>query len=180
MLAAIALLLGFATFAVLAGGTSAPFGPNRMFGLVLANLVALLLLGAALAGRLTRVWMERRRGSAGARLHVRLVMLFSGVAVTPAIVVAIFATAFFHYGIQAWFNDRVRTALHEALQTSQGYLAEHRNAIRADALAMANDLSRAGVLMVGEPERLRRHSRHPDRAARPDRSADLRADHRRR
>ncbi|HEX4260410.1 MAG TPA: PAS domain-containing sensor histidine kinase [Acetobacteraceae bacterium] len=151
VLATIALLLGIATFAVLAGAVSRPFGPNRMFGLVLANLVALLLLGAALAGRLTRVWMERRRGSAGARLHVRLVMLFSGVAVIPAIVVAIFATAFFHYGIQAWFNDRVRTALHEALQTSQGYLAEHRDAIRADALAMANDLSRAGMLMSENP-----------------------------
>ncbi|MGH7212516.1 MAG: sensor histidine kinase NtrY-like, partial [Acetobacteraceae bacterium] len=129
VLAAIALLLGIATFAVLAGDTSAPFGPNRMFGLVLANLVALLLLGAALAGRLTRVWMERRRGSAGARLHVRLVMLFSGVAVTPAIVVAIFATAFFHYGIQAWFNDPVQEAINESLQVSRGYLEEHRDNI---------------------------------------------------
>ena len=75
---------------------------------MLANLSALLLLGAVLAGRLTRVWVERRRGSAGSRLHVRLVLLFSGVAVAPTIVVACFAVAFFHFGIQAWFNDPVR------------------------------------------------------------------------
>ena len=80
---------------------------------VLANLSAVLLLGAVLAGRLTRVWVERRRGSAGSRLHVRLVLLFGGVAVAPTIVVACFAVAFFHFGIQAWFNDPVRKAVSE-------------------------------------------------------------------
>ena len=76
---------------------------------------------------MTRVWVERRRGSAGSRLHVRLVLLFSGVAVAPAIVVACFAMAFFHFGIQAWFNDPVRQAVIESLQVSRGYLEEHRN-----------------------------------------------------
>ena len=84
------------------------WSPAPASALVLANLCVLLLLGAVLAGRLTRVWAERRRGSAGSRLHVRLVMLFTGVAVAPTILVACFAVAFFHFGIQAWFNDPVR------------------------------------------------------------------------
>jgi two-component system nitrogen regulation sensor histidine kinase NtrY len=82
---------------------------------------------------------------------VRLVLLFSVVAVTPTILVALFATAFFTLGIQAWFNDRVRTALNEGLEASRGYLEEHRNNIRADALGMANDLSRAGPMLVNDP-----------------------------
>ena len=151
VLAAIALLLGVGTFVVLSGGVSLSWRPNLVFAMVLANLVVLLVLGAVLAGRLTRVWVERRRGSAGSRLHVRLVMLFSVVAVTPTIVVAIFATAFFNLGIQAWFNDRVRTALNESLEASRGYLEEHRNNIRADALGMANDLARAGQLLANDP-----------------------------
>ena len=151
LLAAFALALAVATFAVLAGGKPLGVRPNAVYAMVLANLVVLLLLGAALAGRLTRVWVERRRGSAGSRLHVRLVLLFSVVAVTPAIVVAVFATFFFDLGIQAWFNDRVRTALQESLQASRGYLEEHRNNIRADALGMANDLTRAGFLLVDDP-----------------------------
>src|SRR6201999_308810 len=108
--------VGLATFIMLARGVE-PFGlqPGNGVGLVLANLSTLLLLGAALAGRLTRVWVERRRGSAGSRLHVRLVMLFSGVAVAPTILVACFAVAFFDLGIQTWFNDPVRTALAESL-----------------------------------------------------------------
>lgn len=147
VLAASALALAMGTFVLLSGGASLSLQPNLLFGLVLANLVVLLLLGAVLAGRLTRVWMERRRGLAGSRLHVRLVMLFSGVAVTPTIVVAVFATAFFNLGIQGWFNDRVRTALTEGLEASRGYLEEHRNTIRTDALAMAYSLSQADRLL---------------------------------
>jgi two-component system nitrogen regulation sensor histidine kinase NtrY len=152
VLTGIALAVGLSTFLILARGAS-PFGlaQNTGVGLVLANLSVLLLLGAVLAGRLTRVWTERRRGSAGSRLHVRLVLLFSGVAVAPTILVACFAVAFFHFGIQAWFNDPVREALSDSLQVSRGYLEEHRDNIRAVALEMANDLNRAGMLLAGAP-----------------------------
>ena len=151
VLAAVALLLIVVTFVVLAGGSPLSLKPNTVFALVLANLIVLLVLGAALAGRLTRVWVERRRGSAGSRLHVRLVLLFGMVAVTPTIVVGVLATAFFSLGIQAWFNDRVRTALEESVQASQGYLIEHRDTIRADALGMANDIQLAGPTLGGTP-----------------------------
>jgi two-component system nitrogen regulation sensor histidine kinase NtrY len=151
VLAALAFGIALATFVFLARGS--PFGlkPGVQVGLVLGNLSAVLLLGAILAARLTRVWVERRRGSAGSRLHVRLVLLLGGVAVAPTIVVACFAVAFFHLGIQAWFNDPVRQAISESLQVSHGYLEEHRNNIRSVALEMANDLTRAGQFLSADP-----------------------------
>ena len=151
ILTGLAMAVGLATFIILARGSPLGLKPGVGVGLVLANLSVLLLLGAVLAGRLTQVWADRRRGSAGSRLHVRLVMLFSGVAVAPTILVACFAVAFFHFGIQSWFNDPVREALTESLQVSKGYLDEHRNNIRAVALEMANDLTRAGTFLAADP-----------------------------
>jgi two-component system, NtrC family, nitrogen regulation sensor histidine kinase NtrY len=151
VLAALAFAVALATFIILARGTPLAPVPNLGVGLVLANLIAVLLLFVGLAGRLTRIWVERRRGSAGSRLHVRLVMLFGGVAVAPTIVVACFAVAFFHFGIQAWFNDPVRQAVFESLQVSRGYLEEHRNNLRSVALEMANDLTRAGQILIADP-----------------------------
>src|SRR6202012_5458734 len=104
-LTALALMVGLATFIILARGSPLGWKPSVGFGLILANLSVLLMLGAVLGARLTRVWVERRRGSAGSRLHVRLVFLFSGVAVLPTILAACFAVAFFPFGIQSWFND---------------------------------------------------------------------------
>ena len=150
ILTALALAVGLTTFVVLARGSIVDPQPWLGFAFI-ANLSLLLLLAAVLTVRVVRVWADRRRGSAGSQLHVRLVMLFSGVAVAPTIVVACFAVAFFHFGIQSWFNDPVRTALTDSLQVSRGYLEEHRNNIRSVALEMSNDLSRAGQFLSTDP-----------------------------
>ncbi len=146
VVAVTALALGIATFAVLSRGMSLAQRPHAEATLLVGNLLVLLLLAAALIVRLARVIGERRSGTAGAKLHVRLVLLFGVVAVTPTIVVGVFAAVFFHFGIQIWFSDRVRTALEEAVQASQGYLQEHNNNISTDAIGMSNAL--AGRLML--------------------------------
>lgn len=154
LLAAVALTLGVVSFSVMSGGLVLAHRPHVELVLFGLNLAVLALLGTALASRLARVLAERRRGLAGSRLHVRLVLLFGVVAVLPTTLVAVFAAAFFHLGVQIWFSDRVRTALDEALQASTGYLQEHNNNIRVDALEIANDLSQNGAVFYMSPRDL--------------------------
>ena len=151
VLAAVALVLAIGTFVLLSGGAPITLRPNVVFVSILGSAAVLLLLGAVLAGRLTRVWVERRRGSAGSRLHVRLVLMFGVVAVTPSIVVAVFAAAFFNLGIQSWFDDRIRTALDASVTSARSSLEEHRNNIKADALGVAITLNRAGAFLANRP-----------------------------
>jgi two-component system nitrogen regulation sensor histidine kinase NtrY len=147
-----AAVCGVATYTALT--SAAPFGPNPKSVLVLLNLdlVLLLALGALVAHRIVQVWSDRRRGSAGSKLHVRMVVLFSLVAAAPAIVVAIFSALFFDLGIEAWFSDKVRTAVEESLAVAESYLLEHQQVIRGDILAMANDINRDGPLVVSHPD----------------------------
>src|SRR6516225_2093802 len=153
-LAVPALGSGVATYLALTGAP--PFGPNpgAVLSLLNLDLVLLLALGAVVAKRLIEVWAERRRGLAGSRLQIRLVVLFSLIAVTPTIVVAIFSYLFFSFGVESWFSDKVRTAISESLAVAEAYLREHKRAIRADALAMANDLNRAAAELELNPQQL--------------------------
>jgi len=151
LVASVALTLGIASFAILAGRVKFNVHSGVAVGMIVADFAALLLLIIVLVGRVTQVVLEHRSGAAGARLHVRLVLLFGGVAAVPALLVAIFAIVFFNFGIQAWFNQRVQTALDESNQVAQGYLAEHDNDIRLDALTMAGDLSQIGNDFFGDP-----------------------------
>ncbi len=152
VLAAVALVLAIGTFVLLSGGAPITLRPNAVFVAILASAGVLLLLCAVVAGRLTRVWVERRRGSAGSRLHVRLVLMFGVVSVTPSIVVAVFAAAFFNLGIQSWFDDRIRTALDASVTSARSSLEEHRNNIKADALGVAITLNRAGAFLANRPQ----------------------------
>ena len=125
--------------------------------LLLLNLdLVLLLLLARWSPAPRRVWVERRRGLAGSRLHVRLVLLFGLIAVMPAIIVAVFSSLFFNFGVESWFSDRVRTAIAESVAVAEAYLHEHQQAIRADALAMANDLNRDALQLLLDPHTSRR------------------------
>src|ERR1700674_1433575 len=153
-LAISALSSGGATY--LAPTGAPPFGPdpNAVLSLLNLDLILLLALGAVIAKRLIEVWAERRRGLAGSRLQIRLVVLFSLIAVLPTIIVAGFSYLFFSFGVESWFSDRVRTAITESLAVAEAYLHEHQQAIRADVLAMANDLNRDAMKLSLNPQHL--------------------------
>ena len=150
-----AVAAGLATYWLIS--RSPPYGPDVGTVLVLLNLdlVLLLLLGVVIARRLVHLVFQLRQGSAGSRLHTRLVLLFSGVAVTPAIIVVIFSVFFLSSGLENWFSERVRNALDNSLAVAQAYLQEHKDNIRADALAMAADLNRESASLDFSSARLR-------------------------
>jgi two-component system nitrogen regulation sensor histidine kinase NtrY len=153
-LAAAASASGISTYLSLTGAP--PFGKGASSVLILLNLDLVLLLAlAALVGwRLVEVWVERRRGLAGSRLQVRLVGLFSLIAVLPTIIVAVFSYLFFSFGVESWFSDKVRTAISESVAVADAYVKEHQQAIRADALAMAGDLDRYAASLQLNPQYL--------------------------
>jgi two-component system, NtrC family, nitrogen regulation sensor histidine kinase NtrY len=153
-LAAAALLSGIATYLALTGAP--PFGPRPVVVLALLNLdlILLLALAALVAKRLVEVWAGRRRGLAGSRLQVRLVVLFSLIAVLPTIIVAVFSYLFFSFGMESWFSDKVRTAISESVEVADAYVKEHQQAIRADALGMANALNQYAATMIISPQDL--------------------------
>src|SRR6185369_4917884 len=122
-----AIASGLTTYGVLTGSFGAVQGTGRTAViLLLIDLIVLLLLGIFLARRLVTLWIQRRRGLAGARLHARMVLLFGIAAMTPTIIVAIFTTLFLNLGIDAWFSQRVNTAVKDSMIVAQAYLQEHQ------------------------------------------------------
>src|SRR5690242_3094073 len=147
------VMSGLATYAAL---TRSPFfgnDPTTVMILSLLDLGFLVLLGTIVAQRILTIWTRRRRNQAGSRLHVRIISVFTLLAVAPAILVAMFAAIFFYFGVEAWFSNHVRTSLNESLEVAQAYLEEHKQVLRADALAMANDLNRQALLLSENPVR---------------------------
>ncbi len=150
-----ALLSAFVTFAVLTGLT--PISPthNVVATVLLANAAMALILIGIIAWEITGLVRARRRGRAGARLHVRIVLLFGIVATVPAILVAIIASITLDRGLDRWFSGRTRVIIDNAVIVAQSYVRDHAFGIRVDLLGMANDLSRMRNLFDGNRERFR-------------------------
>ncbi len=140
-LAVAAVLSVFATFATFSN--MGPFLPTSMtlFVLLTINLVILLILGVMVARQIIQLRATQRANAGSSRLHRRIVTLFSIVAITPTIIVAIVSGLFFEFGMQSWFSDKVRTALDNSQAVAEAYIEEHKKALQADVLGVARDLN---------------------------------------
>jgi two-component system, NtrC family, nitrogen regulation sensor histidine kinase NtrY len=143
---ALALLSALVTFVVLAGLT--PIAPTHevVVTLLLANAATVLLLTVVIAREVWRVVQARRRGRAAARLHVRIVALFSIVAAVPAVLVAVVASITLDRGLDRLFSQQTHTMIENSLMVADAYVREHVQFVRADSVAIAVELARAKPL----------------------------------
>ncbi len=151
----LALLSALVTFVVLADLT--PIAPTHyvVVSLLLANAATVLLLLAIIVREVWQVVQARRSGRAAARLHVRIVGLFSIIAAAPAILVAIVASVTLDRGLDRLFSTRTRAAIENSLIVAEAYLRDHAQVARTDILVMAFDIARTKPMFDQEPEKLR-------------------------
>ncbi|WP_097091562.1 sensor histidine kinase [Novosphingobium sp. Chol11] len=124
-------------------------GQGQSYTLLTPPIVALLLVGnlvpaIALLVLLGRRVAKRRAaqsaiGSDG-QLHVRLVAIFSIVASVPMLLVVIFASLLFQYGVQFWFSDSARGMLQNASDLARGYYEQNLREVGDETVTMASDL----------------------------------------
>src|SRR5437764_6620062 len=150
-----ALVSAAVTFAVLAGLT--PIAPTHrvVVTVLLVDAVASLLLIAVIGREIWSIFSARRRGRAGARLHVRIIGLFSVVAAVPAVLVAIVASITLDRGLAPWFTSRIQTVIQNSLTVSQIYFNQQNSLIRSEISAMAFDVTRAKPLFDADREQFR-------------------------
>ncbi|MFC3074142.1 sensor histidine kinase NtrY-like [Shinella pollutisoli] len=121
-----------------------PIKPEANVVIASASINAIFVLGLIyLIGReITRLVRARNRGRAAARLHVRIVALFSIVAITPAVLVAIFASITLDVGLDRWFSIRTQSIVSSSLNVAQAYVLENASYLQGQTVSMANDLDR--------------------------------------
>jgi two-component system nitrogen regulation sensor histidine kinase NtrY len=142
ILAGGALLCAIATLLMLLGLT--PIAPTSsvVFTSVVINGLFVLGLIALIAREVARLMKARSRGRAAARLHIRIVVLFSIVAITPAILVAIVASLTLNVGLDRWFGVRTQQIISSSQNVAQAYLMENASYLQGQTVSMANDLER--------------------------------------
>src|ERR1035438_2592974 len=153
----LALLSAFITFIVLADLT--PISPTHyvVISLLLANAVTALLLLGVIVREVWQVVQARRTGRAAARLHIRIVGLFSIIAAAPAILVAIVASVTLDRGLDRLFSTRTRAAIENSLIVAEAYLRDHAQIVRSDIMVMATEIARAKPVFEQDHEKLRQY-----------------------
>ncbi len=114
--------------------------PPLTAALLVANLIPAITLLVLLGRRIAKGRAAKSATGTSGRLHVRLVALFSLVASVPMLLVVIFASLLFQYGVEFWFSDRARGMLENANSLARGYYDQNRRDVGAETITMASDL----------------------------------------
>jgi two-component system nitrogen regulation sensor histidine kinase NtrY len=149
----LALTVATATFLVLTGRT--PIYPSQdvVVGAAVLNgalVVFLIFVVAFEAGRLV---IARRRGRAAARLHIRIVALFSVIAAAPAILVAVVASLTLNQAFDNWFSSSTQAIVDASTKVARTYQAEQVQSLQLDIVALKAEIERAHPLFVDSPDR---------------------------
>ena len=153
----LALLSAFVTFIVLADFT--PISPTHevVVTLLLVNATTVLLLLGVILREVWQVVQARRTGRAAARLHVRIVGLFSIIAAAPAILVAIVASVTLDRGLDRLFSTRTRAAIENSVIVAEAYLRDHAQIVRSDIVLMAAEISNSKPVFAQDHGKLQQY-----------------------
>src|SRR4029077_5238097 len=142
-----------ATFMVLAGLTPIPASHEVVIILLGVNAAAVLFLLGIILREIWPVVQGRRRGRAGARLHVSIVSLFSVIAAAPAILVALVGSVTLDHGVALLLQ--ARGAINDTKTVAGIYGLEHLQVFRGETLAMAIAVAQAKPLFDQDRDRFR-------------------------
>jgi two-component system, NtrC family, nitrogen regulation sensor histidine kinase NtrY len=157
----LSILAGLATYTILTGLSPIKPTPDIITWLLGGNLVLVMIMVGMILWQMWLLIIARRRGTAGAGLHIRLVSLFSLIAALPALIVAAFAAVTLNRGLDAWFSERTRSIVDSAVTVAEAYMRDHGETARGDIAAIAADLNNQRLLFDSDrPDFVRRVARH--------------------
>ena len=136
------IIISLSSYLILSHGEPGQrlLAPSWVAIMLVLNLIPAIML-LMLWGRrvaLSRVTHTTLGGTG--RLHVRLVGIFSFVAAVPMLLMVIFASLLFQYGVEFWFSDHARNILKNAGNLAQGYYQERSQEVAKETMTMAGDL----------------------------------------
>jgi two-component system nitrogen regulation sensor histidine kinase NtrY len=108
--------------------------------LLILNLLPAIAL-MVLYARKVAVRRAEQGGLGSGRLHIRLVALFSVIAVVPTVLVAIFASLLFQSGLEFWFSNRARGMLENTAAIAQSVYAREAEQVANETQTMSTDVA---------------------------------------
>jgi len=138
-----AVLLSIGTLLVFADYT--PIAPTNdvVIGLFVGNLAFILILLGLILAEVWRLVAARRKQAAGARLHIRIVTLFSMIAAAPAILIAIVGSITLERSLNPAFMQDVRGFVYNTAEAARLFRESQCRSLLQETRLAAFDVSRA-------------------------------------
>ena len=106
------------------------------------DVVLLFALCYKVIRKIVQTWIERKKGSVGAKISTKFILTFALLVLIPTITLATFSSLFFNIGMKSWFNDRILHLAEQSNTIAEAYLEEHNKNIKNNAISISKEIDR--------------------------------------
>ena len=154
---AVVLALSVATtsFLIFSDYTPVRTTPSVVLGLFVANIVTILALALLVVLEGLALLVSWRAGAAGARLHMRIVGLFSIIASVPVILMALVGSITLDRSLNPAFMQDVRGFVQNTIQAATLYREAQCRSLLQETRLTAQDLDSAKAFLTADRAILR-------------------------
>ena len=146
------IISALVSYLILTGLTTITPRNEVVWSALAVNVGLILAMLAVIASQSMGLWRAWRDRVPGARLHSRIVLLFSVIAALPAILLAVAATTTFSRSLDGWFSARTRAIVDNSYDVAKAYVEEHGKIMRTDVVNMVRDIDGAGDDVKADPD----------------------------
>ena len=115
--------------------------PELLSAIIILDFLYILIVGVLILFKVSKVLANQRARKGGSSLHLRVTSVFSILALSPAIIVAVFATISLNFGLEDWFSEKVQRVVGNSLESARAYKMEHTKSLKNDAFWMSKVFS---------------------------------------
>ena len=144
--------LGIFTYSILTKETNLNTpDPDMVIRVVLLDSIVLLALVMLVGRKLIAHWY-RPSENGKTRIYSQISMMCALISFVPTVIIAIFSTYFFNFGIQSWFDQRINNVLSQSLYVAESYMTENTARMKEKATSISSDISAVYYQIVQNPE----------------------------
>ena len=104
------------------------------------DVILLFVLCFKVIRKIVQTWIERKKGSVGAKISTKFILTFALLVLIPTIMLATFSSLFFNIGMKSWFNDRILHLAEQSNTIAEAYLEEHNKNIKNNAISISKEI----------------------------------------
>ena len=157
LIVVLSIVSALLSYLILTGLTTIAPRNEVVWAALATNVIMILAMLAVIAVQAVGLWRAWRQRIPGARLHTRIVVLFSVVAALPALLLAVAATTTFSRSLDGWFSTRMRAIVENSRDVARAYVEEHGKIIRTDVVNMRRDVDGAPVEVQNDPDAFQKY-----------------------
>ena len=140
------IFLGILTFLTFINQGLIALTEKNLFILLTIDILLLFIFFSLIFKNLIRFYRIEKLYKKGSKTNLKYVSLFSLFTFIPSLSVAVFSLFLFNFGIQNFFNDKIKLAVNNSYDVAKNYTEENKKTVMSDVILMSVGVNRVSNL----------------------------------